>query len=771
MKKTATKVSALVISGVMLSSPIENVLANTINPNTSNNKLVNKFISDSPIIDITTNSNNSNIFNVNENFSITLNMLTDIDKNSTIKKGDKIRIQLPPNAFSRYLSDIPDSLINKVNTSFDKDTGIFEIEFNDSIKFSGTSIFRFNFIVNENKVTGYEINASYERNTLSSPITVKNNIFISSGIQNYDYKLLCPYWNINAENYIGTNNKNEGQFLSTINKASFYLDINDGYNYDGNGFSITFQLENQILIKDSLKLIRYDGVNDQIGTDVSNKIRFIDGFEDDYVTIKGKLDNKTRYRLFYDVNVINIDSELVSQFYGSAGGTEDKFNPIIKSLMVNKISDSDYIPRIFGTTRKTLKVGSTFKPLENMSAYDKEDGNLTDKVKVIKNDVNTDIPGKYEVVYEVTDSNGNTVQLTTIVTIVTNTPPIILGVKNKTIFLGDITFNPLEGVTAEDKEDGNLTDKIKVIGSVNVNKTGIYQLIYKVKDSDGNVATVKSVVTVIANEVPVIDATDKTIKVGDTFDPMAGVTAEDKEDGNLTDKVKVIKNDVNTDIPGKYEVVYEVTDNQGATSTKTITVTVLSNDAPVISGTDNISIKEGDAFDPMAGVTATDTEDGNVTDKIKVEGSVDVNKPGKYELTYTVTDSDGNTTTVKRVVTVIANEVPVIDATDKTIKVGDTFDPMAGVTAEDKEDGNLTDKVKVIKNDVNTDIPGKYEVVYEVTDNQGATSTKTITVTVLSNDAPVNTLPNTGDVTTLPYIGGLFLALGSLLKINRKKKK
>ncbi|MDM0612964.1 DUF5011 domain-containing protein, partial [Clostridium perfringens] len=134
-------------------------------------------------------------------------------------------------------------------------------------------------------------------------------------------------------------------------------------------------------------------------------------------------------------------------------------------------------------------------------------------------------------------------------------------------------------------------------------------------------------VTVIANEAPVIDATDKTIKVGDTFDPMADVTAEDKEDGNLTDEVKVIKNDVNTDIPGKYEVVYEVTDSQGATSTKTITVTVLSNDAPIISGTDNVSIKEGDAFDPMTGVTATDTEDGNVTDKIKVEGSVDVNKP------------------------------------------------------------------------------------------------------------------------------------------------
>ncbi|MDU1308761.1 MAG: DUF5011 domain-containing protein, partial [Clostridium perfringens] len=106
-----------------------------------------------------------------------------------------------------------------------------------------------------------------------------------------------------------------------------------------------------------------------------------------------------------------------------------------------------------------------------------------------------------------------------------------------------------------------------------------------------------------------------------------------------------------------------------------------------------------------------------------------------------------------------------------TIKVGDTFDPMAGVTAEDKEDGNLTNKIKVIKNNVNTNIPGKYEVVYEVTDSQGVTTTKSITITVLNKDTNINTLPNTGDVTTLPYIGGLFLALGSLLKINRKKKK
>ena len=96
---------------------------------------------------------------------------------------------------------------------------------------------------------------------------------------------------------------------------------------------------------------------------------------------------------------------------------------------------------------------------------------------------------------------------------------------------------------------------------------------------------------------------------------------------------------------------------------------------------------------------------------------------------------------------------------------------MSGVTAEDREDGNLTNKIKIISNNVDIKIPGVYKVVYEITDSQGATSTKTITVTVLNKDTNINTLPNTGDVTTLPYFGGLFVALGSLLIINKKNKK
>ncbi|MCR0185287.1 DUF5011 domain-containing protein, partial [[Clostridium] innocuum] len=76
------------------------------------------------------------------------------------------------------------------------------------------------------------------------------------------------------------------------------------------------------------------------------------------------------------------------------------------------------------------------------------------------------------------------------------------------------------------------------------------------------------------NEAPIITATDKTITVGDTFDPKADVTASDKEDGDITANLEVVKNEVDTTKAGVYEVTYKVTDSQGASYTTTIQVTV-----------------------------------------------------------------------------------------------------------------------------------------------------------------------------------------------------
>ena len=74
------------------------------------------------------------------------------------------------------------------------------------------------------------------------------------------------------------------------------------------------------------------------------------------------------------------------------------------------------------------------------------------------------------------------------------------------------------------------------------------------------------------------------------------------------------------------------------------------------SAKQNINV---DAFDPKAGAAASDEEDGDLTDKILVEGSVNTEKAGEYTLTYSVTDSEGASYTVKRVVTVREKSEPI----------------------------------------------------------------------------------------------------------------
>ena len=68
------------------------------------------------------------------------------------------------------------------------------------------------------------------------------------------------------------------------------------------------------------------------------------------------------------------------------------------------------------------------------------------------------------------------------------------------------------------------------------------------------------------------------------------------------------------------------------------------------------TILTGSTFDALAGVTATDAVDGDLTSKLTVDGTVDTAQEGTYVLTYSVSDAAGNTATATRTVTV-ANDV------------------------------------------------------------------------------------------------------------------
>jgi beta-N-acetylglucosaminidase len=233
----------------------------------------------------------------------------------------------------------------------------------------------------------------------------------------------------------------------------------------------------------------------------------------------------------------------------------------------------------------------------------------------------------------------------------------------------------------------------------------------------------------VSNNQPVINASDVTIKQGTSFNPLSGVTATDIEDGNLTSKISVT-GDYDVNVIGTYTITYTVTDDSRFSSSKSINLTVNPGDKPIINATDK-SISQYVPFDPLSGVTANDYRDGDITSSIEViSNNVNVNVRGSYNVTYRVINSLGISTDKEITVEVIINESPVINASNKIIKLNDIFTPLSGVTATDKEDGNLTSLIQVISNEVDSNVPGVYKVIYEVTDSANNTTTKEINVTV-----------------------------------------
>ena len=86
----------------------------------------------------------------------------------------------------------------------------------------------------------------------------------------------------------------------------------------------------------------------------------------------------------------------------------------------------------------------------------------------------------------------------------------------------------------------------------------------------------------------------------------------------------------------------------------------------------------------------------------------------------------------------VLNAVPTLIVQDKTITEGDPIDPRSLiVSATDKEDGNLKNKVQITNNGgFDNSKVGSYVITFSVTDNGGATATASATVTVTKKPTP-----------------------------------
>ncbi|OEE31243.1 chitinase [Vibrio genomosp. F10 str. ZF-129] len=155
----------------------------------------------------------------------------------------------------------------------------------------------------------------------------------------------------------------------------------------------------------------------------------------------------------------------------------------------------------------------------------------------------------------------------------------------------------------------------------------------------------------------------------------------------------------------------------------------ITSNEPVLKGIDDARVAHQSYFDPMSDVTAMDDEDGDLTHHITVEGQVNTSSVGTYALTYLVEDSDGNQTSKVRSVDVYSSKPIFKGVSDTSIQFGSEFDSLAGVSASDEEDGDLTTRIEIY-GDVETNRLGSQTLLYSVTDsaNQSTTVERTIRV-------------------------------------------
>jgi len=349
-------------------------------------------------------------------------------------------------------------------------------------------------------------------------------------------------------------------------------------------------------------------------------------------------------------------------------------------------------------------------------------------------------------------------------------PPVITlnGPSSLSIVQG--TSYTDAGATAVDNVDGNVS--VSTSGSVNTAVPNIYTITYTAIDSSNNASTKTRTVTVTAvadTTPPVItlngSATISIVQGANYTD--LGATAIDNIDGTVSVSTS---GSVNTATAGVYTITYTATDASGNTSTKTRTVTVSSTveedtTPPVITinGSTVLDIPQGTTYTD-AGATALDNKDGEIS--VATSGSVNTGVVATYMITYTATDSSGNTATEIRTVNVIlfidktAPVISLVGASIIEVVQGTTYSDL-GASAFD----NIDKIVSVTSTgNVNTAVVGTYIITYTATDKAGNVATKKRTVKVVKkilpdNTAPVITLNGASSVSTVK--GANYIELGA----------
>ncbi len=206
----------------------------------------------------------------------------------------------------------------------------------------------------------------------------------------------------------------------------------------------------------------------------------------------------------------------------------------------------------------------------------------------------------------------------------------------------------LSDVSASDREDGDLTERIVMESLSDFDTSGNRTATYAVADLDGNVAKATRSVTYTDYRSPRFAL--KTLlqfTVLNLNTVVESVGASDVLDGDLSTQIKIEHYETDATDTGASEVRLRVSNSAGDTSRVTVYVgKILSGSGmPQIRLSDYIVyLSTGETFDARTYITDVSSGvNGQVWDAsyVDIEEAVDTAVPGMYHVTYSARNENG----------------------------------------------------------------------------------------------------------------------------------
>jgi hypothetical protein len=200
---------------------------------------------------------------------------------------------------------------------------------------------------------------------------------------------------------------------------------------------------------------------------------------------------------------------------------------------------------------------------------------------------------------------------------------------------GETDAQLLEGVTATDDKDGDVTKSLRVTSIIVAGNGKSVTVSYAAEDKSHNVATGKRTLTYSGTKTGVIESSG----VQETAD-----TATPAEMAAESETTSVAATETAADSTAQTDSADQ---ESAAVAQEEADIAALPAGDPSIRLTQHyVTLTKGSTFDYRTYIASvSDDTDSETTlwQHINVSGKPDMNTPGTYQVTYTVSDKSGNT--------------------------------------------------------------------------------------------------------------------------------